>query len=115
MEFVSKAKYVRFSPYKLRALADVIRGKGAAFAIQWLSNYPVKRSIPLKKAVESAIANAKQGGGGQASDLVIKEIKIDEGPIVRYYKPGAMGRSNVYRKRLSHISVVLKPIEEKGV
>ena len=47
--------------------------------------------------------------------LVIKEIRIDQGPMVKYFKPGAMGRSNVYRKRMSHIGVVLESTERKEV
>lgn len=113
MDFNSKARYVRFSPYKLRPLADVIRGKDVAFALNWLSTYPLKRTVPLRKVVESAFANARQKGVTNPSELVVKEIKVDEGPTIKYFKPGAMGRSNVYKKRLSHISVILEQAKEK--
>jgi large subunit ribosomal protein L22 len=113
MNFSSRARRVHFSPFKLRPLADVVRGKGADFALQWLSSYPIKRAQPLKKAIESAVANARQSGISEPSELVVQEIKVDEGPIVKYFKPGAMGRSNVYRKRFSHISVILKPVKKE--
>ena len=40
--------------------------------------------------------------------LVIKDIRVDQGPMFRYFKPGAMGRANIYRKRLSHMSVIVE-------
>jgi large subunit ribosomal protein L22 len=39
--------------------------------------------------------------------LYIKEIRVNQGPIVRYFRPGAMGRANMQRKRLSHVEIVL--------
>jgi ribosomal protein L22 len=47
------------------------------------------------------------------SELTIKAIRVDEGPMHRYFKPGAMGRTNIYRKRLSHIEILLEPIAKK--
>lgn len=110
MEFIAKARYVRYSPYKLRPLADVIRGKNAQFAINWLSTYPAKRMLPIKNALESACANAKNEKSIVPANLVVKEIRIDQGPIFKYFKPGAMGRANIQRKRLSHISVIVEKI-----
>jgi len=115
MQFTAKARFIRFSPYKLRPLADVVRGKNAAYAVNFLSAYPVKRSMPLKKAIESAIANAKNKSKVSPDMLVIKDIRVDQGPMVKYFKPGAMGRSNVYRKRMSHIGVILESTEQKEV
>ena len=108
MQFVAKARYVWYSPYKLRPLADVVRGKKASYALGWLETYKTKRSLPLKKALESALANAKSLKNIDPSDLSVKEIRIDQGPIHRYFKPGAMGRAMIQRKRLCHISVILE-------
>ncbi|BDC34323.1 50S ribosomal protein L22 [Candidatus Dependentiae bacterium Noda2021] len=113
MQFVAKARYLRFSPYKLRPLVDVIRGKNVAYALHWLATYPVKRAIPITKIIESAAANAKNLQGLNAEGLVIKDIRVDQGPIVRYFKPGAMGRANIQRKRFSHMSVIVEPITRK--
>ena len=108
MQFVAKARYVWYSPYKLRPLADVVRGKSAFYALGWLETYKTKRSVPLKKALESAVANAKNLKNIDSKNLSIKEIRIDQGPIHRYFKPGAMGRAMIQRKRLCHISVILE-------
>lgn len=111
MQFSAKLRYVRMSPYKLRPLVDVVRGKNVQFALDWLSTYAVQRALPLKKMLESAAANARHLNDMHAEDLVISDFRVDEGPMYRYFKPGAMGRATVLRKRFSHVSVVLIPKE----
>jgi large subunit ribosomal protein L22 len=113
MQFVAKSRYVRYSPYKLRPLADVIRGKKVRFALALLSTSALKKADPLKKMIESAAANAKNLKNIDIDALAIKEIRIDQGPIYKYYKPGAMGRANPQKKRLSHMNVILESIEKK--
>ncbi|MBA3954544.1 50S ribosomal protein L22 [Candidatus Dependentiae bacterium] len=109
VQFVAKARYIRYSPYKLRPIADVIRGKDVVYALNWLTTYRTQRVEPIKKVLESAVANAKNLQNVETSALAIKEIRIDQGPIHRYFKPGAMGRAMVQRKRMSHLSVILEP------
>lgn len=115
MQFVAKAQNVRFSPFKLRPLADVVRGKTVNHALNWLATSALKRAVPLKKVVASAAANAKHKSDIAVDQLLIKEIRVDQGPAYRYFKPGAMGRSNIYKKRFSHIQVILEPIATKEV
>lgn len=115
MRFVAKSKFVRYSPYKLRPLADVVRGKSASYALDWLKTYQSRRVTPLRKMLESAVANAKSLKNLQPHELVVKDLRIDEGPMFRYFKPGAMGRAVILRKRLSHLSVVLESVESKEV
>lgn len=112
MQYKAKARYISYSPYKLRPLADVIRGKRADYALGVLSTYASQRSQPLKKMLQSAIANAKHTADISAQNLFIKELRVDQGPIFRYYKPGAMGRANVLRRRFSHLSVILENVNE---
>lgn len=112
MQFGAKAKYIRYSPYKLRPLADVLRGKNVQYALNWLSTCSLKKVMPIRKVIESAVANAKSLQNVEVDNLVVKIICVDQGPTHRYFKPGAMGRANPCRKRLSHISVVLEKIQE---
>lgn len=102
-------KYLRLSPYKLRPYADVIRGKSVDFALAWLKANANRRTEPLFKVVSSAAANAKDKNADMDvyGSLKVSEIRIDQGPIVTYFKPGAMGRANTQRKRLCHVKVVL--------
>lgn len=113
MQFNAKTRYIRYSPFKLRPLADVVRGKSVDYALNWLATASLKRATPLKKIIESASANAKQLQNIERNNLVIKEIRVDHGPSYRYYKPGAMGRANVQKKRFSHVSVILEPKANK--
>lgn len=112
-QFSAKAKFVHSSPYKLRPIVDEIRGKRVDYALNILATTPVKRIVPIRKLIQSAAANAKFLKSVEAQGLVIKDIRIDEGPIFRYFKPGAMGRSSAQRRRFSHLSVVLESIECK--
>lgn len=111
MEFTAKARYLSYSPYKLRPLVDVVRGKNALYAINWLRTYRSQRSEVVKKVLDSVLANAKNLKNIEPENLVIKEICVDQGPIHRYFKPGAQGRANPQRKRLCHMKIVLESKE----
>ena len=113
MQFVAKTKFVWYSPYKLRPLADVIRGKDASYAMHWLALYNNKRSVPVRKTLKSAVANAYDLQGVEVKDLFVKEIRVDQGPIRYYFKPGAMGRAMPQRSRQCHIMVVVEPKKKK--
>ncbi len=108
MQFKAKSKNIPFSPFKLRPLVDVVRGKSATYALQWLSTQSLQRVRPIKKLIESAVANAKNLQGVEDADLLVKHIAIDQGRSFRYYKPGSMGKAAPQRRRFSHISVVLE-------
>ncbi|MCX5922256.1 MAG: 50S ribosomal protein L22 [Candidatus Dependentiae bacterium] len=112
-KYVAIARYIRISPYKLRPIADVIRGKNVQYALNWLATCALKKVEPIHKVLKSAAANALQLGKVEAAQLTVKEIRIDQGPIIRYFKPGAMGRANIQRKRLSHMSVIVEPVANK--
>lgn len=119
MQFVAKSKYLRFSPYKLRPIVDVMRGKNVQYAMNLLATFSLRRAVPIRKVIQSAAANAKSLKNIDMQNLSIIDIRVDEGPTYKYYKPGAMGRANIQRKRSSHISVILEQQEQskqsKGV
>lgn len=113
MKFKASARFVRFSPYKLRPLVDVVRGATVDRAVVVLAAFGMKRVLPIVKTIKSAAANAKNLSGAQISDdcLRIADIRVDQGPSVRAYRPGAMGRSEMRKKRFSHINVVVQVCE----
>ncbi|PKN03634.1 50S ribosomal protein L22 [Candidatus Dependentiae bacterium HGW-Dependentiae-1] len=113
MQFVAKTRYIRYSPYKLRPLVDVVRGKNVQYALAWLGACRLKKAEPIRKMVASAAANARNLRDISPNALIIKDIRVDEGPSVRSYKPGAMGRAALQRRRYSHMKVVVEPIEQK--
>lgn len=107
-QFIARARYVHYSPYKLRPIVNVVRGKDAVYALNWLATYRTQRAIAIKKLLESAVANAKNKSNVESSLLKIKEIRVDGGPIHRYFKPGAQGRASIQRRRLCHMKVILE-------
>lgn len=112
MIFKAKAKFVAYSPFKLRPLADVIRGKNVQYALNWLTVNKNRRTLPLEKALKSAAANAQQLAGARPDELNIKLLTIDQGPYFKYFKPGAMGRATILRRRFSHVNIELERISE---
>jgi len=113
MQFIAKALRIPMSPYKLRALADVVRGKNVAEALHWLTIHPTRRALPIKKVIQSAAGNAKHLKGMEENQLRVSKITIDEAHKVRYAKPGSMGRSNPQTRRFCHINVIVEPSRNK--
>ncbi len=103
------AKYVRMTPRKLRLVADLIRGKSAQEAWSMLEFTPKRAAGPLKKVLESAIANARHNNEMAPESLNVSRVLIDEGPTMKRYTPRARGRAGAIKKRTSHITVVVAP------
>lgn len=113
MEARAIARYIRVSPFKARQVADLVRGKDTEEALAIL-RYTNKKSAPLiRKVLQSAIANAEHNFDLDSDALVITQISVDEGPIVKRMRPRAYGRADVRRHRTSHITVVLREREVK--
>ncbi|GAB2614961.1 50S ribosomal protein L22 [Pseudactinotalea suaedae] len=112
MEAKAQARFVRVTPQKARRVVDTIRGKGASDVITQLRFAPQAAAEPVRKLVESAIANARVKAD-QASerfdegDLVIAEAFVDEGPTLKRFRPRAQGRASQILKRTSHITVIV--------
>ncbi|HEY4502472.1 MAG TPA: 50S ribosomal protein L22 [Candidatus Paceibacterota bacterium] len=100
-------KNYRQSPRKVRLVADVIRGKEVPYALSMLNFLQRRAATPLKKLLESAVANAKHSGIKNIEKLVIKEISVDKGLIFKRLEYRARGSANSLKKRTSHISIVL--------
>lgn len=116
MQISAKSKYIRISPYKLRPIADLIRGKSLAESLAYLRAHTTRRTSPVLKVLNSAFANAKNlhKDVDSAESLVVKTIKVDGGPMLKYFTPSAMGKASPQKKRLSHIYVMLEKIDEKS-
>jgi len=114
MEVKAKAKYIRMSPKKVRLVADVVRGLSVEKAIDQLTFINKAANRPIAKLIDSAVANAEHNFELEKSNLFIKEIKINEGPTLKRWKPRARGRATPIRKRTSHIDLVLSELVESG-
>jgi len=114
MEAKAQARYVRVTPQKARRVVDLIRGKQASEAAAVLMFAPQAASEPVRKVLQSAMANArvKADAASQAFDereLVVTEAYVDEGPTLKRFRPRAQGRASRINKRTSHITVVVAP------
>lgn len=101
------SKYVRISPQKARLVCDQIRGKAVGRALEILQFNPKKAARPIRKALESAIANAEHNEGADIDDLKVTEICVNEGPTLKRWRARAKGRASSIFKRTSHITVAV--------
>ena len=103
------AKYVRIAPRKARLVADEVRGKSYPEAVSLLRFTNKRAAKILGDVLNSAAANAEHNVDADPDELLVKTVKVDEGPTIKRYRPRAMGRATMIRKRTSHITVELEP------
>jgi large subunit ribosomal protein L22 len=102
----AKLRYLRVAARKTRLVADLVRGKNVADAINILTFTRRSASEPVRKLIESAIANA-EAAEADIDRLFVETIFVDEGPTLRRFRPRAMGRATRINKRTSHVTCVL--------
>lgn len=111
MEAKAIAKHIRISPRKLKPIADLVRGKKVDEAIAILKFTPRRGAEAFLKVVESAKANAENNFDMDVESLYVAEIYANQGPTMKRWKAGSMGRANPIKRRTSHLGVVLKEKE----
>jgi large subunit ribosomal protein L22 len=107
MDVTAKYRYARISPQKCRLVADVVRGQPVGNAIATLKFMPKKGADLVRKALESAVANADSNHGLDVDDLKIARIQVDAAPVLKRFAARAKGRGARIVKRNSHITVVV--------
>ena len=107
MEVSASAKRLRISAQKVRLVADQIRGKPVADALDLLSFSNKKASVLMRKALESVVANAENNEGADIDELKVSEVYVDEGMTMKRIRPRAKGRADRIFKRSSHITVTV--------
>lgn len=115
MESKAIAKDIGYPPRKVRLVADLVRGKTVEEALEILKLTRRVAADPVSKTIRSAMHNMvnKKGGTADAEDMVIQKIQVDEGRTLYRIRPRAQGRAFRIRKRSSHISVVVRMMEEE--
>ena len=107
MEVKAVARYVRISPQKVRMLADAIKGKPVEKALNMLKFMPQKSAGIVEKVLRSAVANADQQPDIDIDSLVVGNLLVDCGPMLKRFRARARGRGTRILKRSSHVTVVL--------
>lgn len=105
MEVTAKLRGARLSAQKARLVADQVRDKPVAEALDLLTFSPKKAAKLVHKVLQSAIANAEENNGMDIDELRVSTICVDEGMTLKRIKPRAKGRADRILKRTCHITV----------
>lgn len=108
MEVQAKAKWVRTSPRKVRLVARTLRNLPVSEALVACSFMPRSAARDVAKVIRSAQANAENNFNLVRDDLVIKDIRVEPGPMLKRGQPRAMGRLFSIFKRTSHITAIVE-------
>jgi len=107
MEARAIAKYIRVSPRKMKPIADLVRGKNVKEALAILKYTPRKGARIFLKVMNSAVANAENNHEMALENLYVSQIFANQGPVMKRFKAGSMGRANPIKHRTSHIGVAV--------
>ncbi len=108
----TKLNYLKIAPRKVRLVANSLKGLSVSEAEAQLLISPRRVSLAIIKLLRSAVANAKNNSQMNTNHLFIKEIRVDQGPMLKRYMPRAMGRATPIQKKSSHIILVLAESEK---
>lgn len=98
------------SPRKMRLVADLVRGKKIENALSILKFSSKEASRKLEKLLLSAIANwqaKNEGSSIEDASLIVSEIRVDGGAMLKRLRPAPQGRAHRIRKRSNHVTIVL--------
>ncbi|MEI6480999.1 MAG: 50S ribosomal protein L22 [Candidatus Saccharibacteria bacterium] len=104
---IATAKGVNMSPRKVGVVAALVRGRSVDDALVILSHVPRASAIPVRKAIESARANADHNHNLKPDTLQIVEISVTPGVRLKRFRPAAQGRALPFQRRTSHIRVIV--------
>ena len=108
MEIVAKSKFVRISPRKVALVVKAISGLAPQAALDKLQFVTKSASLPLTKLLKSGLANAQNNAKLKMEDLSIKKIEVSPGPSFKRWRPISRGQAHPYKKRTSHLTLILE-------
>ena len=108
----SYAKNVDQAPRKVQLVATLVRRRTVADALVILEHVPKRAALPVKKAIESAKANATNTHGLDGKTLVISTISVTTGTRLKRFKPASRGRALPFEKKTANILVEVTGAEK---
>lgn len=111
MNITASTKSAKISPRKVRLVADAIRTQSPLQAVNTLGTIRQRGAQVLLKTLKAALANAQNNAKADTAKLLFKEIQVTEGTALKRFHPSSRGRVHPYKKRTSHVRIVLA---EKG-
>jgi large subunit ribosomal protein L22 len=113
MEAIARKRFIRQSPYKIRFVLKTVKGLNVKSAINKLTLTNKKASAYIIEVLNSAVSNLMSSESDvDNNQLFIKKAYVDEGPVMKRFRPAAMGRATNIRKRTSHLTIIIS--SEKG-
>ncbi len=107
MQVSAITKYIRMSPQKVRLVVDQVRGLSVARALDVLRMSNRSAALPVRKTLESAIANAENNEGADIDELSVEAAYVNVGPTLKRFRARAKGRGARILKRSSHITITV--------
>ncbi len=107
---IAKLNNCPTSPRKMRLVADLVRGEKVEKALQILRFSPKEASRRLEKLLLSALANwqaKNEDADIEEADLIVSEIRVDGGTMLKRLRPAPQGRAHRIRKRSNHVTLVV--------
>jgi len=106
-------RMLRVSPQKLNLLAQLIRGKKVSAALADLEFSRKRISTEVRKALESAIANAENNHDLDVDDLVVGEAFVGRAMVMKRFSPRARGRAGRIEKPFSNLTIIVREVAVK--
>jgi large subunit ribosomal protein L22 len=106
-------RMLRVSPQKLNLLAQLIRGKKVSTALAELEFSRKRISTEVRKALESAIANAENNHDLDVDDLVVGEAFVGKAMVMKRFSPRARGRAGRIEKPFSNLTIIVREVAAK--
>jgi len=106
MSYRASHRFARIAPRKARLVAEMIRGLPVDRAMTALDFSKKRAAYYYRSVLKSAIANAEENDA-DVGTLVVQESRVDEGPVIKRWRPKDRGRAHPILKRTSHLHVVL--------
>lgn len=110
MQTHATSKYFRAGPRKVRRFSRLIKGKSAEEAEAILLVHPSPTCKMILKVLRSAVANGENNSGLDKDNLFVKNVFVDEGPMLKRFRPRARGRASPILKRMSHVKILLDEV-----
>jgi len=110
MEAKAVHKYIGSSPRKMRLVIDLIRGESVDKALEILHFSPKHAAVDAEKVLRSAVSNLfnkDENSSNDPSELYVKEVYVNGGPMVKRIQPAPMGRAFRIRKRSNHLTIIV--------
>lgn len=108
MEVRAIAKAQRISPRKLRLVAEAVKHMSIDQAYATLEITDKKAALIMQKTLKSAVANAITNAKLEKDQLLIASVMVNEAPPFKRFRPSTRGRIHPYKKRGSHLTIILK-------